>query len=68
METSLKFWLIGAGSLKFGRLAGFLRGFHNFLYIKNGSKNFYDLLGPIPTYTEGPLDFKKIVIALVDSL
>ena len=28
-------------------------------------KNFYDLLRPIPTYTEGPQIFKKIVIALL---
>ena len=26
---------------------------------------FYDLLRPIPTYTEGPQIFKKIVIALI---
>ena len=37
----------------------------DFLQYKNGSKNFYDLLRPIPTYTEGPQIFKKIVIALV---
>ena len=37
----------------------------DFLQYKNGSKNFYDLLRPIPTYTEGPQFFKKIVIALI---
>ena len=31
MASSLKFWLIGAGSLKWGRLAGFLC--HNFFNI-----------------------------------
>ena len=36
-----------------------------FLQYKNGPKFFYDLLRPIPTYTEGPHDFKKIVIALL---
>ena len=37
----------------------------DFLQSKNGSKNFYDRLRPIPTYTEGPQIFKKIVIALI---
>ena len=37
----------------------------DFLQYKNGSKFFYDLLRPIPTYTEGPQIFKKIVIALL---
>ena len=37
-----------------------------FLQYKNGSKFFYDLLGPIPTFTEGPSDLKKKVIALID--
>ena len=37
----------------------------DFLQYKNGSKNFYDLLRPIPTYTEGGQIFKKIVIALM---
>ena len=37
----------------------------DFLQYKNGSKIFYDLLRPIPTYTEGPQIFKKIVIALL---
>ena len=36
-----------------------------FLQYKNGSKNFHDLLRPIPTHTEGPSDFEKIVIALM---
>ena len=46
MVILLNFWLIGAGSLKWSRMAGFL-------------------WGPIPTYTEGPQIFKKIVIALM---
>ena len=36
----------------------------HFLQYRNGSTNFYDLLRPIPTYTEGPQIFKKIVIIL----
>ena len=36
-----------------------------FLQYKNGSKNFYDLLGPLPTYTEGPSNLKKNLIALI---
>ena len=35
------------------------------LQYKNGSKIFYDLLRPIPTYTEGSQIFKKIVIVLL---
>ena len=31
----------------------------DFFQYKNGSKFFYDLLSPIPTYTEGPQIFKK---------
>ena len=31
----------------------------DFLQYRNGSKKFYDLLRPIPTYTEGPQIFKK---------
>ena len=58
------FWPIGAGSLKLGRLAGFLRGFHNFLPYKNGSKLFYDPLRSIPTHTQVPQIFEKNVIAL----
>ena len=37
METLLNFSPISAGSLKWGRFAGFLQLFH---LIKNGSKNF----------------------------
>ena len=62
MEILLNFLPIGAGSLKWGRLAGFLRRFHRY---KSGSKKFYDPLRPIPTYTEGPQIFKKIVITLI---
>ena len=65
METWLNFWPIGADSLKWGRLAGFLPGFHNFFTLKNDSKILYDPLRPIPTHTEGPNNFKKNVITLV---
>ena len=33
--------------------------------MKMAQKDFNDILGTIPTYTEGPSDFKKIVIALI---
>ena len=36
-----------------------------FLHYENGSKSLYDILGPIPTYTEGPSDLKRNVIALL---
>ena len=54
MEILLNFWPIGAGSLKWGRLAGFYEVSIDFLQYKNGSNFFYDFLRPIPTYTEGP--------------
>ena len=38
-----------------------------FYFMKMAQKFFYDILGPITTYTEGPSDFKKIVIALLSS-
>ena len=37
------------------------------LHYKNGSDFFYDLLKPIPTYTEGPHIFEKNVIALINT-
>ena len=64
MEILLNIWSIGAGSLKWGRLLVLYEVSIDFLQYKNGSKFFYDLLRPIPTYTEGPQIFKKIVIAL----
>ena len=39
-----------------------------FLHYKNVSKNFYELLRPIPTHAERPQDLKKNVIALPLSL
>ena len=53
----LNFWPIGAGS--------FLQGFHRFFTFKNDSKLFYELLRPIPSHTEVPHIFEKIVIALI---
>ena len=64
MEILLNFWPIGAGSLKWADWLVFYEVSIDFLQYKNGSKTFYDLLRPIPTYTEGSQIFKKIVIAL----
>ena len=36
-----------------------------FLKIKNGSKNFYELLRPISTHTERPSNFIKILLVLL---
>ena len=59
MEILLNFWPIGAGSLKWGRLAGFYEVSIDFYNTKMAQKIFYDLLRPIPTYTEGPQILKK---------
>ena len=39
-----------------------------FLKIKNGSKNFYELLRPISTHTERPSNFIKILLVLTNML
>ena len=36
-----------------------------FLKIKNGSKNFYELLRPISTHIERPSNFIKILLVLI---